>query len=149
MKGFQHFSQPYIQSINSDSVLKICTSVCVYKNRHKRGNRGELPRIKETAAKLQGKTHDNWWNSKFLSVHSSKSLAQMLAGSSQHCLWWLCSTCLQGLTGVAVPGLPRAAARMRCLAGLSLTGHHHSVGLQTQGSAARCTARGTEWLRWA
>lgn len=32
--------------------------------------------------------------------------------------------------GCAVPGLPRAAAQMRCLAGLSLKGHHLSVVLQ-------------------
>lgn len=52
-------SQTCIQSINSDSVLEICTSLYVYKNRHKWWNRGELPRINEMSAKVQGKTHGN------------------------------------------------------------------------------------------
>lgn len=98
-------------------------------------NRGEPPRINETAAKVPGKNHDNW-NSWFLSVHSSKCLAQRLAGSFQHCLWWLCITCLQGLTAMpwshlkAQPhpqggqcrGCPSCCS-MRCLPGLSPKGH--------------------------
>lgn len=159
MKGFQHFSQPLIQSINSESVLEICTSVCVDKNRHKWWNRGELPRINETEAKVQGKTHDNCSNSQFLSVHSSKSLAEMLAGSFQHCLWWLHSTRLQELSVRVTPegtptGMGSARAAPSCCSdevpGWAFPQRSPpSAVLQTQGSAARCTARGIECLRWA
>jgi len=38
-------------------------------------------------AKVQGKPRDNWSNAQSLSVHSTKSLAQLSARSFQPWLW--------------------------------------------------------------
>lgn len=128
-KGFQHSLSPRFRVLFQTVYWRFLLLSMATKNRYKWWSRGELPRKNETAAKVQGKTHHNWSNSQLLSVHSSKSLAQMLAASFQHCLWWLCSTCLQG--------------SQRCPAHAWRHTHTHRGG---SARAARAAAQMRSWL---